>query len=407
VATVSVTMRQTHRAGDKCLVDFSGDGLRIVDPQTGVAQTATLFVAVLGASNLTYLEPVLHQDLPTWIECHVRAFAYFGGVSAAIVPDNLKSGVTRPSYYDPELNPTYAELARHYDTVILPARPHRPRDKAKVEQGVLLAERWVLAVLRDQTFHTLAELHDAVLPLMERLNARPMRQLKQSRRALFEAIEQAALQPLPAQPYEYSRWTRPTVSIDYHVAFDDHYYSVPYPLVGQRLELRTTVTTVELFRAGRRVASHVRSVAEVSAHDAPRAHAGRASRAPRVDAVAAHHVGRDGRAGNRRARHGADAAAAAPRAGLSRVSRRHALAAHVFRRAARARLCARGGAARLLVPQCCRDPPPQSRSSAAADYRPTRAAAVARQHPRRPVLPLTGTRGWLGLAAPCPCTASP
>jgi len=181
------------------------------------------------------------------------------GVPAALIPDNLKSGVTRPSYYDPELNPTYAELARHYGTVILPARPYHPRDKAKAEQGVLLAERWILAVLRDRTFYAVAELSEAVAPLMERLNERPMRQLKQSRRALFEALERAALRPLPAQPYAFAVWKRPKVNIDYHVVFDEHYYSVPYQLAGQVLDCRATATTVELFRAGRRVASHVRS----------------------------------------------------------------------------------------------------------------------------------------------------
>jgi len=267
--TLSVTMRQTHRAGEKAFVDFSGDGLPIVDPQTGQSELAVLFLAVLGASNLTYAEPVLHQDLPTWIACHVNAFTYFGGVVAALVPDNLKSGVTRPDYYDPDVNPTYAELAQHYGTVVLPARPYHARDKAKVEQGVLLAERWILAVLRDRTFYSLAELRAAVAPLVERLNNRPMRQLGQSRRELFETVERAALRPLPAQPYEFALWKRPKVSIDYHVAFEDHYYSVPYRLVGEVLDLRATATTVELFESGRRVASHVRSAVKYQPTTAP------------------------------------------------------------------------------------------------------------------------------------------
>jgi transposase len=256
--TLSVTMRQTHRAGEKGFVDFSGGGLWLVDRHTGATTWATLFVAVLGASNLTYAEPVVRQDLPTWIGCHVNAFTYWGGVPAALVPDNPKVGVARPDYYDPELNPTYAELAQHYDTVILPARPYHARDKAKVEQGVLLAERWILAALRHHTFHTIDELRAAVAMLLERLNTRPMRRLRQSRREVFEAIERAALRPLPRQPYECALWKRPKVSIDYHVAFDDHYYSVPYQLVGEVLDLRATATTIELFRAGRRVASHVR-----------------------------------------------------------------------------------------------------------------------------------------------------
>jgi transposase len=257
--TLPVTLRQTHRAGAKGFVDFSGDGLAIVDPGTGERTVAVLFVLVLGASNLTYVEPVLHQDLATWIACHVRAFAYLGGVPAALVPDNTKTGVTRPCYYDPELNPTYAELAQHYGTVVLPARPYKPRDKAKVEQGVLLAERWILAVLRDRVFTSLGELDDAIVPLRERLNDRPLRRLGQSRRQLFEAVERAALRPLPPDPYVYAVWTRPKANIDYHVAFEDHYYSVPYQLRGEVLDLRATASTVELFHAGRRVASHLRS----------------------------------------------------------------------------------------------------------------------------------------------------
>jgi transposase len=257
--TLPLTLRQTHRAGAKGFVDFSGDGLAIVDPVTGARTTAVLFVLVLGASNLTYVEPVRRQDLETWIACHVNAFAYFGGVPAALVPDNTKTGVRRPDYYDPELNPTYAELAAHYGTAILPARPYKPRDKAKVEQAVLLAERWILAVLRNRVFPSLADLHDAIVPLRERLNARPLRRLGQSRRQLFEAVERAALRPLPPEPYVYAVWARPKANIDYHVAFEDHYYSVPYQLRGEVLDLRATATTVELFHAGRRVASHVRS----------------------------------------------------------------------------------------------------------------------------------------------------
>jgi transposase len=254
-----MTLRQLHRAGEKAFVDFSGDGLAIVDPVTGVRTIAVLFVMVLGASNLTYVEPVLRQDLATWIGCHVNAFAYFGGVAAALVPDNTKTGVTRPCYYDPDLNPTYAELAEHYGTAILPARPYKPRDKAKVEQAVLLAERWILAVLRDRVCTSLTELRDAIIPLRERLNDRPLRHLGQSRRQLFEAVERATLRPLPATPYVYARWARPKVNIDYHVTFEDHYYSVPYQLRGEIVDLRATATIVELFHHGRRVASHVRS----------------------------------------------------------------------------------------------------------------------------------------------------
>jgi len=257
--TLPLSMRQTHLAGDKLFVDFSGDGLVIVDPRTGAHQVATLFVAVLGASNYTYVEPVLHEDLPTWISCHVRAFEFLGGVPAAVVPDNLKAGVTRPCFYDPELNPTYADLATHYGVTVLPARPYKPKDKAKAEQGVLLAERWILAALRNRTFYSLGELTDAIEPLLDRLNDRVMRKLKVSRRTLYETLDHPALGPLPTLPYEYADFTRVRANIDYHVEYEGHYYSVPYTLRGQLLELRATAATVEVLHHGTRVTGHPRS----------------------------------------------------------------------------------------------------------------------------------------------------
>jgi transposase len=255
---LTVTMRQAHRAGEKMFVDFSGDGIDIVNPDTGECVVAKLFVAVLGASNLTYVEPVLSEDLPTWTGCHVRALEFFGGVAEIWVPDNLKSGVKSPDRYEPELNQTYAELARHYEAAVIPARVRKPRDKAKVEQGVLLAERWILAVLRNRTFFSLAELRDAVKPLLEKLNNRPMQKLKKSRRQLFEELERPALKALPTKPYEFAHWARPRLHIDYHVEFAGYFYSAPYQLVGQRLDLRATESTLELFFKGRRVTSHVR-----------------------------------------------------------------------------------------------------------------------------------------------------
>ena len=254
-----VTMRQEHRAGEKVFVDFSGDGIEIVDRETGEVVVAKLFVAVLGASNYTYVEAVAREDLPTWIGCHVRAFGYFGGVPEIVVPDNLKSGVKRPDYYDPDLNPTYADLAGHYGVAVIPARPYHPRDKAKVEQGVLLAERWIIAALRNHTFGSIDDLREAIEPLVERLNGRPMRKLKRSRRELFEELERSVLRPLPQAAYEYADWARPKANIDYHVEYDHHYYSVPYTLAGQKLDLRATAATIEIFRDGRRVASHRRS----------------------------------------------------------------------------------------------------------------------------------------------------
>jgi len=258
-ATVTVTMRQTHRAGEKMFVDFSGDGLELVDPTTGESSTAKLFVAVLGASNLTYVEPVLAEDLPAWTGCHVRALEYFGGVAAIWVPDNLKSGVRAPNLYEPDLNPTYAELARHYGAAVIPARVRKPRDKAKAEQGVLLAQRWILAALRNRTFFSLEEARAAVKELVEKLNHRPMRQLKRSRREVFEELERPALGPLPPRAYEYASWTRPRVRTDYHVELDGHFYSVRYQLVGKQVDVRATESTVEILFGNRREASHLRS----------------------------------------------------------------------------------------------------------------------------------------------------
>jgi len=240
-------------------IDFSGDGIDIVDPLSGECTRAKLFIAVLGASNLTYVEPVLSEDLPTWTGCHVRALEFFDGVADIWVPDNLKSGVKSPDRYEPDLNPTYAELARHYGAAVIPARVRKPKDKAKAEQGVLLAERWILAALRHRTFFSPEELRDAVKPLNEKLNNRPMKKLKKSRRQVFEELERPSLKPLPARPYEFARWSRPKLYIDYHVEFDEHFYSAPYQLVGERLDLRATETTIELFFKGRRITSHARS----------------------------------------------------------------------------------------------------------------------------------------------------
>ena len=203
-------------------MDFSGDGLEVVDPATGEVRRAKFFVAVLGASNLTYVEPTFGEDLPTWVACHVRAFEYFGGVTELVVSDNLKAGVIRAHRYEPEENPTYGDLARHYGFAILPARPRRPRDKAKVEAAVLLAQRWIMAALRHRKFTSLTDVREAVKPLLEALNNRTMRKLGKSRRALFEEVERSALKPLPARPYELALWKKARVNIDYHVELEGH-----------------------------------------------------------------------------------------------------------------------------------------------------------------------------------------
>ena len=257
-ARLQLSMRQEHRAGEKLFIDFSGDGIEIIDPKTGEVRVAKLFVAVLGASSLTYVEPVLAEDLPNWTQCHVNALLFYGGATAIWVPDNLKAGVTKPDAYEPELNPTYANLAQHYGVAVIPARVRRPKDKAKVEVGVLLAQRWIIAALRKRQFFSLAEVREAVKPLVEKLNSRPMRRLKKSRRQLFEEIDQPALKPLPAREWEFAEWKQTKVGFNYHVEFKEHSYSAPHALAQRAIELRATACTVEVLLDGLRVASHVR-----------------------------------------------------------------------------------------------------------------------------------------------------
>lgn len=258
-ARIKPSMRQVHRAGERCFVDYAGQTVAVIDPRTGEIRTAQVFVAVLGASHYCYAEATWSQSLADWIGSHVRAFRYFGGVTELLVPDNLASGVTRAHRYEPTLNPTYRDLARHYGTAILPARVRKPRDKAKVETAVQLVERWILARLRHRQFFSLAELNVEIARLLEDLNTRPLRVLPGTRRSQFEQLDRPALRPLPATPYVFAEWTVARVHIDYHVAVDGHYYSVPYPLIGQQLEVRLTAHSIEVFRRGQRVAAHVRS----------------------------------------------------------------------------------------------------------------------------------------------------
>jgi transposase len=257
--TLEVCLRQEHRAGEKLFVDYAGQSLWLTEPQTGLRTPVALFVAVLGASNYTYAEATRAADLPAWIGSHVRTFEYLGGVPAALIPDNHKSAVLHPDRYEPDLHPTYLDLATHYGTTILPARVRRPRDKAKVEAAVLVVERWIVAALRHRTFFTLAELNAALWELLEHLNARRFRKLPTSRRALFETLDRPALRPLPPTAYVFAEWKRAGVNIDYHVVLDGHYYSVPYQLVHHAVELRFSATVVEIFQKGQRVASHARS----------------------------------------------------------------------------------------------------------------------------------------------------
>ena len=254
-----LVMRQVHVAGDKLFVDYSGKRLRSVDEATGEVIEVELFVAALGASNLTYAEATRTQRGPDWIASHVRALEYFGGVPAALVPDQLKSGVTRSCAYEPEVQRTYDELAQHYGTTVMPARPLHPRDKAKVEVAVQIAQRWLLARIRDEVFHTLGALNARLRELLVDLNGRGMRRYGKSRREMFEAIERATLRPLPATRFEYAEWQRARVNIDYHVQVDGHLYSVPYRLVHEEVEARTSGDVVEILHGRTRVASHRRS----------------------------------------------------------------------------------------------------------------------------------------------------
>ncbi|MDP6951909.1 MAG: IS21 family transposase, partial [Alphaproteobacteria bacterium] len=255
---LDVVMRQTHRAGDKLFVDYAGQTMPVIDRITGKVRQAQIFVAVLGASNSTYAEATWTQSLPDWVGAHTRAFTFFGGVPNIVVPDNLKSGVTRAHRYEPDLNPTYQDLATHYGLAVVPTRARKPRDKAKVEVGVQHVERAILAVLRNRQFFSLAELNAAIAELLARLNQRPFKKLPGSRLSQFEAIDRPALKPLPATAYEYAEWKQARVHVDYHIEVQRHYYSVPHHLIKRQIDVRITAAAIECFHKGQRVACHRR-----------------------------------------------------------------------------------------------------------------------------------------------------
>jgi transposase len=258
--TLSVTMRQTHAAGERLFVDYAGDGVPVViDRLTGEIRMAQIFVAVLGASSFTFAKASWTQALPDWIDAHVSVLEAIGGVPQLIVPDNAKTAIVKACFYDPQVNRTYANMAAHYGTALLPARPRKPRDKAKVESAVLIVERWLLGRLRRRIFYSLAELNAAIGEMLKTLNEeRPLRRLGVTRRHLLEEVDRPALKPLPAEPYEYSEWRLRRVGIDYHVEIDAHYYSVPYRFARAEVEARLTVRGVEIFCKGERIAVHLR-----------------------------------------------------------------------------------------------------------------------------------------------------
>jgi transposase len=258
VRRLKPSMRQVHRAGEKLFVDFSGTRPHLIDPKTGEAIAVELFVGVLGASGLIYAEATRGQDLSSWVHAHVRMLDYFHGSPAVWVPDNLKSGVTRAHQYEPEINRTYRDLAEHYGAVVIPTRVARPKDKPKAEVSIQIAQRWVLAALRHRAFFTLADLNEAIGERIDAINDRPMKVVGVSRRTLFEQLDRPALKALPSTRYELAEWKVCRPNIDYHVAIDHNFYSVPYQLIDESLEARFTAATVEVFFKSRRVAVHVR-----------------------------------------------------------------------------------------------------------------------------------------------------
>jgi transposase len=257
--TLDVTLHQEHRAGEKLFFDWAGQTVHIQGAATGEQIPAQIFIACLGASSYTYAEARLSQSLPDWIGAHVHAFEFLGGVPEIVVPDNVKTGIQSACRYEPAVNPTYQDLASHYGIAVIPARPDRPRDQAKVESAVGFAERFILAALRNRTFFSLAELNQAIREKLTELNSRKFQKLDTSRQELFEQLDKPALKPLPEHRYEYAQWKKATVNIDYHIDVGHHYYSVPYQLVRKLVDVRITAQTVEVLFKNRRVASHPRS----------------------------------------------------------------------------------------------------------------------------------------------------
>ena len=254
-----VVMRQSYTGGEKLFVDYAGDTVPVVDRMTGEVRDAHIFVAVIGASSLSFALATWSEQLPDWIEAHNAAYRYFGGVTQLLVSDNTKCAVIKACHFDPMVNRSYTAMARHYGTALLPARPRKPRDKAKVENCVGVVERWLLGRLRNRTFYSLAELNEAILDLITRLNdVRVIRQYGKTRRALFEELDAPNLKPLPAEPWVHAEWRRCRVGIDYHIELHKHFYSVPYRFARSEVEVRYTIRTVEIFLRGERVAVHMR-----------------------------------------------------------------------------------------------------------------------------------------------------
>jgi transposase len=254
------SMRNTHVGGERMQVDYAGLKMALVHPETGEVSQVPVFVAILPASNYTYAEAQSSANQCNWNNGHVRAIEFFGGVVRIVVPDNLKTGITKPNYYEPDINPAYQALAEHYQFAVLPARIKKPKDKGKVENGVQNVERWVIAPLRNRTFFSLAALNQAIRERLEVLNNKVMLAVGRSRRQEFEDIDRPALRPIPEKPYEYSARKIARVNLDYHVEFEKHFYSVPHTLLHQEVDIHATEHMLEVFHKGKSVAIHPRSL---------------------------------------------------------------------------------------------------------------------------------------------------
>lgn len=257
--SLNISLRQSYKAGEKMFLDYAGQTVPVIDLDTGQERAAQIFVAVLGASNCTYAEGTWSQDLPSWIKSHTHALEYFCGTTEIWVPDNLRAGVSQSCPYEPGINPTYQDMARHYGAVVMPTRVRRPKDKAKAESAVLLVERWILARLRNKVFHGLAELNKEIRKLLLDLNNRPLQKLGVSRQQLYETLDKPALRPLPLNLYELALFKKTRVGADYHVELETNFYSAPYQLIHKEVYLRYTLSTVEILHKSKRVASHIRS----------------------------------------------------------------------------------------------------------------------------------------------------
>ncbi len=257
--SIDLVFRNEHIGGEKLFVDYAGMTVPILDPTGGEARKAQIFVATFGASNFTYAEATWTQQIPDWIATHQRCFAFFGGAPQILVPDNLKSAVQTPCRWDPDLNPTYHDMASHYGCAVIPARVRKPKDKAKVENAVLVVERWILAALRHRQFFSLYALNKAIKELLDKLNNRPFKKLSGTRSSHFAELDKPRLKPLPLKQFELAEYKFCKVNINYHIEVEKHNYSVPYTIVQKQVEVRFTGTTVEILHKGQRVASHARS----------------------------------------------------------------------------------------------------------------------------------------------------